>query len=142
MSSFEICKCGSLASWNSYFGGYYCPNCGLILDDGLPDGGRGGHMTKCNSCALRDTKPCIECSMCMSGDSHFRPIPNAEKKTNADRIRAKTDWELAAFLERVHVDPCSACCDNLYWCRRNNAPEPICKNHFLEWLQQPSEEDT
>ena len=62
--------------------------------------------------------------------------------TNADYIRAMSDEELAAFLERVHVDPCSACCDNLYWCRRNNAPEPICKNHFLEWLQQPAEEDT
>ena len=62
--------------------------------------------------------------------------------TNADRIRGMTDEELAAFLERVHVDPCSACCDNLYWCRRNNAPEPVCKNHFLKWLQQPAEEDT
>ena len=44
MSSIKICKCGSLASWNSYFGGYYCHNCGLILEDGLPDGGRGGHL--------------------------------------------------------------------------------------------------
>ena len=59
--------------------------------------------------------------------------------TNSDRIRAMSDEELAAFLERVHVDTCSACCDNLYWCRRNNAPEPVCKNHFLEWLQQPCE---
>lgn len=64
------------------------------------------------------------------------------QETNADRIRAMSDEELAAFLERVHVDPCSACCDNLYWCRRNNAPEPVCKNHFLEWLQQPAKEDT
>ena len=60
--------------------------------------------------------------------------------TNADRIRDMSDEELAEFLKRVHVDPCSACCDNLYWCRRNNAPEPVCKNHFLEWLQQPAEE--
>lgn len=62
--------------------------------------------------------------------------------TNADRIRDTSDEELAAFLERVHVDPCSACCDNLYWCRRNNAPEPVCQKHFLKWLQQPAEEDT
>lgn len=69
--------------------------------------------------------------------------PCSEQKiSNADRIRAMSDEELAAFLERVHVDPCSACCDNLYWCRRNNAPEPVCKNHFLKWLQQPAEEDT
>lgn len=62
--------------------------------------------------------------------------------TNADRIRDMSDEELAEFLKRVHVDPCSACCDNLYWCRRNNAPEPVCKNHFLDWLKQPAEEDT
>lgn len=96
---------------------------------------------KCNNYALRDAKPCMECSMCMSGDSHFKSIPKVIKKTNADRIRAMSDEELAAFLERVHVDPCSACCDNLYWCRRNNAPEPVCKNHFLEWLQQPAKEE-
>ena len=60
--------------------------------------------------------------------------------TNADRIRAMSDEELAEFLERVHVDPCSACCDNLYWCRRNNAPEPFCQKHLFIWLQQPAEE--
>ena len=62
--------------------------------------------------------------------------------TNADRIRRMSDKDLAEFLNRVHVDPCSSCCGNLYWCRRNNALEPVCKNHFLEWLQQPAEEDT
>ena len=67
---------------------------------------------------------------------------NPDIITNADRIRAMNDEELAEFLERVHVDPCSACCDNLYWCRRNNAPEPVCQKHFLKWLQQPAEEDT
>ncbi len=56
-------------------------------------------------------------------------------KTNADKIRAMNDVELANFLQSVHDDPCDNCCDNLYWCRRNNAPEPICKKHFLTWLQ-------
>ena len=65
-----------------------------------------------------------------------------EPQTNADRIRAMSNKELAVFLERVHVDPCSACCDNLYWCRRNNAPEPVCQKHFFKWLQQLAEEDT
>ena len=62
--------------------------------------------------------------------------------TNSDIIRRISDEELAEFLNRVHVDPCSSCCGNLYWCRRNNAPEPVCKDHFLEWLQQPAKEDT
>lgn len=55
--------------------------------------------------------------------------------TNADIIRRMNDEELAEFLERVHNDPCSSCCDNLYWCSRNNAPEPFCRRHFQEWLR-------
>ena len=79
----------------------------------------------------------------MRGEFHpHKEEPFMPPMTNADRIRAMSDEELAEFLERVHVDPCSACCDNLYWCRRNNAPEPVCKNHFLKWLQQTAEEDT
>ena len=91
---------------------------------------------KCENCTKYDD--------CRTGSGLTWPCGAYVPKsvTNADRIRAMSDEELAAFLERVHVDPCSACCDNLYWCRRNNAPEPICKNHFLEWLQQPAEEDT
>ncbi len=58
-------------------------------------------------------------------------------KTNADSIRAMNDEELAKFLDEVHDYPCETCCGNLYWCRRNNAPEPVCKQHYLEWLQQP-----
>ena len=75
-------------------------------------------------------------SYCVMG-----PCPE-QTLSNADRIRAMSDEELAEFLEHVHVDPCSACCDNLYWCRRNNAPEPFCQKHLFIWLQQPAEEDT
>lgn len=56
--------------------------------------------------------------------------------TNADRIRAMTDAELAEFLDRVNDFPCEACCGNLDQCRRNNAPEPVCKRHYLEWLKE------
>ena len=65
-----------------------------------------------------------------------------QKLSNADRIRAMSDEKLAVFLERVHENPCDACCGNWGQCCRNNAPEPVCKNHFLEWLQQPAEEGT
>mgnify|MGYP005788029075 CR=1 FL=1 len=75
-------------------------------------------------------------SYCVMG-----PCPE-QTLSNADQIRAMSDEELAEFLEHVHVDPCSACCDNLYWCRRNNAPEPFCQKHLFIWLQQPAEEDT
>ena len=62
--------------------------------------------------------------------------------TNADKIRAMSDEELVTFLERVHDNPCGACCGNGGHCRRNNAPEPVCPKHFLKWLQQPAEEET
>lgn len=75
-------------------------------------------------------------SYCVMG-----PCPE-QTLSNADQIRAMSDEELAEFLEHVHVDPCSACCDNLYWCRRNNAPEPFCQKHLFIWLQQPAEDDT
>lgn len=86
---------------------------------------------------------CKKYEDCKSGSGLTWPCGAYAPKiiTNADRIRAMSDEELAAFLERVHVDPCSACCDNLYWCRRNNAPEPVCQKHFFKWLQQPAEED-
>lgn len=62
--------------------------------------------------------------------------------TNADKIRAMSDEELVTFFERVHDNPCDACCGNGGQCRRNNAPEPVCQKHFLKWLQQPAEEET
>lgn len=75
-------------------------------------------------------------SACAALRSTYGIDTDPEIITNADRIRDMSDEELAEFLKRVHVDPCSACCDNLYWCRRNNAPEPVCQKHFFKWLQQ------
>ena len=107
------------------------------------------NITSCPQCGgrVRSISVGWKCESCqgfidMRGEFHpHKEEPFMPPMTNADRIRAMSDEELAEFLERVHVDPCSACCDNLYWCRRNNAPEPVCKNHFLEWLQQPAKEE-
>ena len=55
-------------------------------------------------------------------------------KTNADKIRSMSDAELAEFLDQVNDCPCFACCNNVDRCRRNNAPEPVCKRHYLDWL--------
>lgn len=90
---------------------------------------------KCDNCKKHDD--------CASSSGLVWPCGAYAPKviTNADRIRAMSDEELAGFLDYAHNDPCDTCCDNLYWCRRNNAPEPICKRHFLGWLQQPAEED-
>lgn len=106
----------------------YCPDCGEKMRD--------------ESIGWR----CPKCKGFVSFiDGKFYPHierPFVPPMTNADRIRAMNDEELAEFLERVHVDSCSACCDNLYWCLRNNAPEHVCQKHFLKWLQQPVKEDT
>lgn len=56
--------------------------------------------------------------------------------SNSEKIRSMTDEELAEFLEQVHDFPCTVCCNNLSWCRRNNATEPVCSRHFLEWLRE------
>lgn len=62
--------------------------------------------------------------------------------TNADRIRAMTDEELAAFLE------CFGCChycseherlsDNRFL--RDERCDEKCQEHCLEWLKQPAED--
>lgn len=56
--------------------------------------------------------------------------------TNGDRIRIMSNEELAAFLDKVTDFPCNSCCGNLDRCLRNNAPEPICKYHYLVWLME------
>lgn len=75
-----------------------------------------------------------------SGCDKFNQSVLAPPSTNADRIRAMSDEALAEFFEKVHEYPCEACCNNLSSCRRNNALEPVCKRHYLDWLQQPAEE--
>ena len=106
------------------------------------------NITSCPQCGgrVRSTSIGWKCESCrgfidMRGEFHpHKEEPFMPTMTNADRIRAMSDEELAEFLEHVHVDPCSTCCDNLYWCRRNNAPEPFCQKHLFIWLQQPYKE--
>lgn len=65
--------------------------------------------------------------------------------TNADRIRAMSDEELANAMCRNPIfTVCDAVCkgdckavDTL-----NDTKEAVCKRTILEWLQQPAEEDT
>lgn len=60
--------------------------------------------------------------------------------TNSEKIKRMSDEELSCFLDRVHEFPCDVCCNNLSWCRRNNAPEPVCRRHILDWLKEKSKE--
>lgn len=85
-------------------------------------------MKNCNICYLRDAKPCYECSACMAGDCHFRPAPKAKKQSNADRIRAMSDEELADWA--------------IYKAPNIGKRYTDSRLGLLDWLQQPAEEDT
>lgn len=61
--------------------------------------------------------------------------------TNNDKINAMTPEEKAELFEQIGVYPCKAICSNLDRCMRNNAPEPVCKRHYLDWLQEETEKD-
>mgnify|MGYP003432603567 CR=1 FL=1 len=79
---------------------------------------------KCEYCYLQNARPCYECSACMSGDDHFRPAkPEKKQMTNADKIRAMSDEELAAWM--------SEC---------NAYREYAIASQWLPWLKQSAEE--
>lgn len=59
-----------------------------------------------------------------------------ENKTNYDRIRAMSVEEMAEFFDRIVKDNCTTICSHIDKCLRNNATEPICKNHYKQWLLQ------
>lgn len=62
-------------------------------------------------------------------------------QTNADRIRAMSDAELAQFVDDIVWD-CHLCTEHK---RIDNEPlllgkcDKKCVEHCLEWLQQPAE---
>ena len=61
-------------------------------------------------------------------------------QTNADRIRAMNDEELAAYLVEIGWD-CNLCseCERLSDnpLLRNEKCNEKCEQHCLDWLQQP-----
>lgn len=69
---------------------------------------------------------CGTCFNCYSKNFNMDcfPCEDADPMTNADRIRAMSDEELAEFLYQVGYDN--------GWGM---------KEYALEWLQQPAEED-
>ena len=73
-----------------------------------------------------------------------RDCPHFREKTNADRIRAMSDEELATHLHDIGWD-CHLCAEHG---RLDNEPllrgkkcDEKCVEHCLEWLQQPAEDD-
>ena len=66
-------------------------------------------------------------------DVHDKDVGKNEPLTNAQKIRAMSDEELAELIDR-ETDSCAPTRD----CEKMSRD---CKACWLEWLQQPAEED-
>lgn len=78
-----------------------------------------------------NTDLCIECPHFAGAGGEYREAP----MTNADRIRAMSDEELASLIMGIPDYPCdekipAGECDEK------------CEKCILEWLQQPAEDST
>lgn len=90
-------------------------------------------VKNCDSCA--GAKDGVDCIDCRAGHtpSKWRPGANYIPPTNADRIRAMSDEELAEFL--TYFDRCEICDNNKYRCIER------CIGRVLNWLTQPAQEE-
>ena len=92
------------------------------------------------------------CSRCGYGGKHLSAPPctactaypretknNAQPPTNADRIRAMNDEELAKLFTHTVADGCPPDMD---WdCAKDSDGWDGCDACWERWLQQPAEED-
>lgn len=100
-----------------------------------------GFSKACPICKNDGSDLCFECKMEI-GKSGFE-IKDGFEPTNADRIRAMSDEELAKYIcEKVGWD-CHFCEEHF---RLDNEPlmheercDEQCTKHCLEWLKQPAE---
>ena len=91
---------------------------------------------QCWNCLTHHSGDYEQCNECTSKGrdkpTMWRPGPNYVPPSNADRLRATSDEELAKCLS----DGCPPGRSYLR-CGRDN-----CIDCWLEWLQQPAKEDT
>ena len=102
-------------------------------------------MARCETCMTNpvhpDKKCCFNCARsgtnCEVWHNCGEDCPGWDRKvvTNADRIRAMTDEELAKFIPNwSYTDACK--CGEKPYVDCNNE----CEKGVSEWLQQPAEE--
>ena len=100
-------------------------------------------MSRCDECMKNpyhpDKKCCFNCaranSNCEVWHNCGEDCPGWKKQTNADRIRAMSDEELADFLTEEKWK-----CDNYRVCRECPRYIGDCCLPLGEWLQQPAED--
>jgi len=87
---------------------------------------------KCQECKNNETAICNCCDMFYN---EFEPIDRAPQ-TNADRIRAKSDDEMASWLA---LHPCLPNCPaQTDECFKSSKFEN-CKKQWLNWLREEAE---
>ena len=95
-------------------------------------GGDGMKNIKCRNCFFYRNEWC-EKIVDSPDPEEVRDCNYFREMTNADRIRAMSDEELAEFIKHIKVR--AALCKAV---KNNDAFEELCS---AEWLQQPAEED-
>lgn len=88
----------------------------------------GAHIPYCR-CKKTDYIEPKDCENCEQYHSKHEP-------TNADRVRAMTDEELAGFLDDI-AKGCDACPKRRYCLYE--AEEHNCREIFLKWLKQEAD---
>lgn len=89
-------------------------------------------MSLCKKCANANCNHAIEPNeVVVQCGAYIPPI------TNADRIRAMSDKELA---EKARKN-CNWCPDTDWECMKIKGAENACYECWLKWLQQPVEEE-
>ena len=83
-----------------------------------------------------------ECNQCPHefNDKNLEPCKDCvpKKKTNADKIRAMSDEELAEYIFGVSIGnaPCVLCSEECDFCELSDEQ---CKEKTLKWLQSEAE---
>lgn len=89
----------------------------------------------CNHDRLK-TSICDECYNTSDAPTKWEPAGHYKPDTNADRIRAMSDEELAEFLNRVK-EPCDRC---QLAVTEGACTETLCDDAMMKWLKQPADE--
>lgn len=90
-------------------------------------------MSRCDSCKYPYDIRKWPCEDCLQGD-RCEPRP----QTNADKIRAMTDEELAEFLAEERTAPsCTAKCHKDY--EIYGELRTFCSDCWFDWLKQEAE---
>lgn len=72
----------------------------------------------------------------LRGEENLKECKGHIPMSNADRIRAMSDEELAVFLSRDLKEPCDYCQLAVF---EGACTETLCDDAMMKWLQQPAE---